>query len=172
MVHNNQIEPLFVLGKPPTDMLASLAEIGNTSPLIEYYTNTNSTGVLSAGRQGRITQGLDSLEITVTVTKEFNLVTIASMCENTNDCFVALNGVSVMPGMVFKEPGLDAGSEANDESCDSVPGPACAGGGRFGSPRGEGFVQVHPGILGVGDLSNIYNWTNPLMRVVVMEESV
>lgn len=172
MVHNDQAVPLFKMGEPPNSMLATLAELGNPNPFVNYYTNTNTTGVFSAETQGGVTQGGNTLEIKVTVSNEFNLVTIASMCENTNDCFVALNGVELMPGMILEEPGLDAGSEDNDESCASVPGPACLGEGRFASPRGEGFVQVHPGITGDGDLpADIYNWADPLMRVTV-DESV
>ncbi|KAL7460235.1 hypothetical protein ACHAXS_000699 [Conticribra weissflogii] len=99
------------------------------------------------------------------------MISIAAMCENTNDCFVGLSGVNVTGGMILYEPGLDAGSEENNESCDSVPGPFCIGkGNQFDRSRnGEGFIHIHRGIVGDGDLDKSLDWRNPMMRVVVKE---
>ena len=70
-------------------------------------------------------------------------------------------------------PGLDAGSEENNELCESIPGPGCANvtAGNIRSFNGEGFVHVHRGFFGIGDLlpQQQYDWRNPMVRVVVRE---
>jgi hypothetical protein len=92
----------------------------------------------------------------------------------TNDAFVALNGVALpLPGhpiVTFKARAYDAGSEVNDELCTSIPGPAFAecggpgGGARVGG--GEGFVHVHRGVHGVGNLKpSDRDWRNPVAEV-------
>jgi hypothetical protein len=115
--------------------------------------------------------GGERFDIVVEVCEEYPLVTIAAMAINTNDCFVAMNGVEVMPGMVLNLDGLDSGSEENNELCSSIPGPGCAnvaGSGNAMSGMGEGFVHVHRGMHGVGDLvADEYDWRNPMMRVIV-----
>ncbi|MEZ5601637.1 MAG: hypothetical protein R3F36_12070 [Candidatus Competibacteraceae bacterium] len=50
----------------------------------------------------------------------------------------------------------------------SIPGPLC--GGEGGSPNvgGEGFVHIHAGIHGIGDLNAAdYDWRNPVATVTV-----
>lgn len=66
--------------------------------------------------------------------------------------------------------GLDAGSEENNELCKSIPGPACAAdSGNEASGNGEGFVHVHPGIHGLGDLADgRYDWRNPMVQIKVL----
>ena len=78
------------------------------------------------------------------------------MTIKTNDCFTALNGVSLYPGMVLDLADLDAGSEENDEKFSSIPGPGCASIScdnvisrnsiscdNVISRNGKGFVRVH-----------------------------
>jgi hypothetical protein len=63
----------------------------------------------------------------------------------------------------------DAGSEVNDELCASIPGPDCGGAGA-GSPVGgeEGYVHVHTGIHGIGDLDpSERDWRNPVAMITV-----
>jgi hypothetical protein len=133
-----------------------------------------SEGVLSAiaFMDGAPYFGGTSFDIEVEVSEDYPLVTIASMAINTNDCFVAVNGVKVYPGKTLNLDGLDSGSEANNESCESIPGPGCMGkegaGTNERSGNGEGFVHVHRGMHGVGDLAvEEYDWRNPMMRVKV-----
>jgi len=90
---------------------------------------------------------------------------------------------------VLNLPGLDAGSEENNELCTSIPGPACSPeSGNVRSKNGEGFVHVHRGFHGINEgnmhlakldngangrpLSQVgYDWRNPLMRVTVVGDS-
>jgi hypothetical protein len=59
--------------------------------------------------------------IPITVTKDYPYVTIASMAINTNDCFVAINGMKLSDGDHITGPGYNAGTEENNELCNSTP---------------------------------------------------
>eukprot|EP00978_Attheya_sp_CCMP212_P026004 scaffold84758_cov61-Attheya_sp.AAC.5 len=171
MVHNSDTTPLYMRGKESSDALATLAENGDPSALVRSY--SGAAGVLSAIAMGNPmndgpTFGGQTIQIKVTTTSKYPLVTIASMAINTNDCFVALNGVRLLRGMVLDTPGLDAGSEENNENCSSIPGPGCPDSGNTADRNGEGFVHVHRGVMGVADLTLDSDWRNPMMRVAVM----
>jgi hypothetical protein len=171
MVHNEKAEPLYVHGKQSSEALARLAEHGDNSQLVEHYTK-NDIGVSSVEvfTTGAPFFGGDVFQIEVETSIEFPLVTIATMAINTNDCFIALNGVFPHPGLVIDLPGMDSGSEENNENCSSIPGPGCADvdGGNVDSGNGEGFVHVHRGVHGIGDLAAAeYDWRNPMMTVVI-----
>ena len=65
-------------------------------------------------------------------------------------------------------PVYDAGSEINDELCISIPGPVC-GGAAISPEDGEGYVHIHAGIHGIGDLAPAtYDWRNPAARISVV----
>eukprot|EP00541_Cyclophora_tenuis_P019293 CAMPEP_0116553714 /NCGR_PEP_ID=MMETSP0397-20121206/7197_1 /TAXON_ID=216820 /ORGANISM="Cyclophora tenuis, Strain ECT3854" /LENGTH=166 /DNA_ID=CAMNT_0004078809 /DNA_START=227 /DNA_END=727 /DNA_ORIENTATION=+ len=165
--------PLYRRGQPASPALARLAEDGTPSQLVEFYTQ-NSMGVLSTSihNDGAPYVGGESTEIEVTLNRNYPMVTIATMAINTNDCFVSINGMVLRDGMVLDLPGLDAGSEENNEMCSSIPGPGCMmTSGNVASGNGEGFVHVHRGFHGVGDLlpQSRYDWRNPMMRVVVSD---
>jgi hypothetical protein len=114
--------------------------------------------------------------IPVWVNKYYPYVTIAAMATNTNDAFVAINGMALVAGDHVTSVGYDAGSEENNELCSSIPGPACpASSGNVVSGRGEGVVHVHRGIHGVGDgnrtlAASMHDWRNPMMLVNVLSE--
>jgi hypothetical protein len=171
MVHNEFAAPLYVRGKQSSEALAMLAEHGDAAPLVDYYT-ANNIGVYytKVFTGGAPYFGGEVFQFEVETSRDYPLVTIATMAINTNDCFTALNGVYVYPGLVLDVPGLDAGSEENNEKCSSMPGPACASidGGNVDSGNGEGSVHVHRGFHGIGDLAaDRYDWRNPMMNVVV-----
>lgn len=61
------------------------------------------------------------------------------------------------------------GTEENNERCAFMPGPGCPmnSGNRQKGP-GEGFIHVHRGFHGVGDLKEAnYDWRNPVAEVVI-----
>ena len=179
MVHDDTIFPLYVQGEMASPELARLAEDGDASMLVDLYNGPDgpAPGVDDAFIFNAEAPyfGGETLEIEVEVSRRYPLVTIASMAINTNDCFVALNGVEVYDGMVLDTPGLDSGSEVNNERCDSIPGPACADSeltGNSADGGGEGFVHVHRGFFGVGGelTAQGYDWRNPMMRVEVSRD--
>ena len=168
MIHNEEETPIFTVGENATEAMAILAEDGDPSWLVEAYRNSTNAGFVGAITQGAPYSGGESLEFIISYNDDYPYLTIASMAINTNDCFVALNGVKITgEETVLQAPGYDAGSEENNELCSSIPGPACAETpGNVRSGNGEGFVHIHRGFFGVGDLSQSgYDWRNPMMRV-------
>ena len=158
---------LFKLGDPASGPLAALAEGGNTVPLTTML--AGMSGVKDVVTAGPLLMPGQSRTIMVKAGKRLSL---ASMLIPTNDGFVALNGVKVGgKSKTFWVPAYDAGSELNDELCSSIPGPDCGGPGAPGIPGGgEGFVHIHRGIHGVGDLApSTFDWNNPVARITVVK---
>lgn len=179
--HNEYAPKLFVPGHPARDELRSIAEMGDATSAQALYEQDENTLTSSIGSP--IAPG-GNATIKVAVNSAYPLVTLAAMCGNTNDCFVAVNGMHLYPGQVLYQPGWDAGTELNNELCTFVPGPACpAGSGNGQTETGEGYVHIHPGFHGVNkgrtDLSadelgadgeplgTALDWRNPMLQVVV-----
>ncbi|CAM9888429.1 unnamed protein product, partial [Scytosiphon promiscuus] len=61
------------------------------------------------------------------------------------------------------------GTEVNNELCTSIPGPGCdEDSGNIQNAPGEGFIHVHRGFHGVGDLAeSSYDWRNPVAEVFI-----
>jgi hypothetical protein len=174
MVHNEQATPtLFEFGSEASSSLATLAETGSPADLVAMYSGMD--GVMSAtvhaGPNFPLMAG-DSTEITVTLTKDYPYVSLASMFINSNDGFVALNGGMLHSGATIYLDGLDAGTEENNEVCSNIPGPACSGisaDNDRATGNAEGFVHVHRGIHGIADITAAdYDWRNPMVKVEVM----
>jgi hypothetical protein len=159
---------LFTPGSASSDELAILAEGGDTVPL--------SAMLLSNEKVKDVATSVGLLEPGETVTIEipsgegFNYISMAAMLIPTNDGFFALNGVSASIGnkkVMYLSPAYDAGSELNDEDCLNIPGPVCGGEG-FNSADGEGYVHIHAGIHGIGDIEAAdYDWRNPVARITI-----
>lgn len=63
---------------------------------------------------------------------------------------------------------LDAGSEANTESCRDIPGPPCGSVGVRHPAMAEGVVGVSHGLTGTGDLAKaVYGWNDPVATVTL-----
>ena len=146
MAHNSNADRLYVREQPSSEPLALLTENGVPAHLVDFYTE-NDNGVFSAKafNEGAPYFGGETFQVQAEVSGDYSLVIIATMATNNNDCFTALNGVRLYPDMVLDLPGLDAGSEENDEECNSIPGPGCASiiGDNVISRNDEGFVRVH-----------------------------
>ena len=171
MTHDDTIPPLFSFGAAASGPLATLAESGSPEELVQMYSAYlgSGAGEVRAFADGFPVMGGESATFDITVSDRYPYVTIASMAIHTNDCFVAINGMPLNSGDVHYLPGLDAGSEANDEVCANIPGPACMGGMGRSTETPEGFVHVHPGFHGVGDLAESrYDWRNPMAVVKVL----
>ena len=165
---------LFELGSPASSQLETLAEEGNTGPLKallsampEVKGVTDSGALLNPGH---------SVTLTVKTGGGFDHVSVAAMLIPTNDGFLALNGVEGPNGdetLMLFSPAYDAGTERNDELCASIPGPFFAecggpGGGADVVGGAEGFVHVHAGIHGIGNLNaSERDWRNPVARITI-----
>lgn len=159
-------QPLLTLGDPASPELTRIAEGGDTGPFQQHLLDTgmaydamSSEGLLNPGQ---------SVTLHVKSKGKFKYLTIAAMLLPTNDGVIALNGMRLPKrSSTMMVPAFDAGSEVNDELCAHIPGPHC-GGAAFSDEDGEGFVHIHPGITGVGDLAaNQYDWKNPIAKISV-----
>lgn len=167
--HRAADELLFTPGGAPGDELAALAEGGDTAPLravldADHRVNATETsaGLLDPGH---------SVTVSIKARPGRDHVSLAAMLIPTNDGFVSVQNVELPYGRHAKTlyaPAYDAGSEPNDELCLSIPGPVCGGEGGSPGVPGEGFVHVHGGIHGTGDLNPAArDWRNPVARIVI-----
>jgi hypothetical protein len=91
---------------------------------------------------------------------------LAAMLVTTNDAFTGLNNVRVRAyPTTYHAVAYDAGAENNDESCAYIPGPPCGNLHQASDEAGEGYVYVHPGIQGIGDVGVEYDWRNPVAKI-------
>ena len=169
---------LFTLGQAATPELAILAEEGDVAPLTARLLAT--PGVRDVADSGAPPGGFvgpgQSKTVLVDAGRGADHVSVAAMLIPTNDGFFALNGVRAPRGgevLTYLSPAYDAGSERNDELCANIPGPffaECGGPGGGGRPAGgeEGYVHIHAGIHGIGDLkASSRDWRNPVAQITI-----
>lgn len=169
---------LFDLGQPASPQLAILAEEGNTAPLTALLLST--PGVRDVADSGAPPGGFvppgQSKTVIVDAGRGAHHLSVAAMLIPTNDGFFALNGERGPRGdevLTYFSPAYDSGSERNDELCASIPGPdfaECGGAGGGGQPAGgeEGYVHIHAGIHGTGDMNaSERDWRNPVARITI-----
>jgi hypothetical protein len=161
--------PVYMPGKGASAELEAVAEGGDTSALAaeldasdDVYDTSSSEGLLAPG---------ESVTITVKGKKDFRYISLVSMLIPTNDAFIGISGVKVPrksnSPLTVPVIAYDAGTEENDESCANIPGPVCGGEG-LSAAHGEGFIHVHSGIHGTGDLAaETYDWNNPAASLTI-----
>jgi len=163
---------LFELGQPASMELAYLAEDGMTDPLTDMLAGESRVYDFAVA-DGGIMPG-SSVTVEVDVAYFFNRISLAGMLVSTNDAFVALDG-KYFPAFglgsqrrMFEAAAYDAGTEVNTESCEHIPGPPCGNPGVRVTEGAEGYVLVHSGIHGIGDLdASAKDWNNPVALVTV-----
>jgi hypothetical protein len=97
----------------------------------------------------------------------------------TNDAFYAVRGIRlpIFIGQSIRvyANAYDAGSEANDESADTIGALGAADDdpatGVGINENGEGYIHVHAGIHGIGGPDGLdeatYDWRNPVVEVTI-----
>ncbi|MFN0168866.1 MAG: spondin domain-containing protein [Bryobacteraceae bacterium] len=163
---------LFSLGQAAGVPLEVLAEGGDTAPLKTML--MSNPAVKSVADSGAPLGPGQSVTVMVDAQGAFDHISLASMLVPTNDAFLALNGVEGPKGsrtLALFSPAYDAGTEANDENCASIPGPpsVCTGQGFNESRAGaEGFVHIHRGIHGIASLMAArWDWRNPVAYITI-----
>lgn len=111
-------------------------------------------------------------EVTFTIDGSAGYISVVSMLVNTNDAIMVVDTAALPEhsGDTVKlyAKSYDAGTETNDEMCSHIPGPACGGAGGSPDDDGEGFVHIHRGLQGVGDLDAAAQaWTDPVAVITV-----
>ena len=166
---------LFELGSPASPQLKTLAEEGNVAPMTALL--LGNPNVLDVVNSGALLNPGSSITQRVRTRGGFDNVSVAAMLIPTNDGFFAVNdleGPDEMDAVTVFSPAYDAGTEVNDERCASIPGPGfieCGGpgGNAGGAPGGgEGYVHIHAGIHGIGDLDRaLRDWRNPVAKITI-----
>ncbi|MGR9106614.1 MAG: spondin domain-containing protein [Gammaproteobacteria bacterium] len=188
---------LFELGQPVRATLATLAETGAPFLLAEELAADPRVGQAFslpslAGFPGNFFDGVLCAGQTLTTrigARPGDVLSLAAMTFPTNDGFIGLSGVRLPVNgrkVTYFSQAYDAGSESNDELCIHMPGitglPGCPGAADGedddlnSDPNipdenptgGEGYIHIHSGIHGVGDLAaKDFDWRNPVARITI-----
>lgn len=175
VTHSNDFR-LFTLGDPASEALEILAEGGDTSPVGDEAANF-ATDIQTI--DGLLAPG-ETASIVVAGPAERGFFTVAAMMIPTNDTFIAANHVRLpeQGSLMRRLFAHDAGTEANDQNCNNIPGPRCGGEGYSPDVEDgdEGFVHISNGFHDLGDIADdggellgprAYDWRNSVARVVV-----
>lgn len=148
--------------------LTAIAEGGDTSVLEAELDGVSAvSGYANSG--GPVPP---ATEVTFDVDGSTAYISLVSMLVNTNDALMVVDTAALPEnsGDYIKvyARSYDAGTETNDEMCSNIPGPACGGAGASPGDDGEGFVHIHRGLQGVGDLdSAMQAWADPVAVVTI-----
>ncbi len=168
IAHNKHFK-LFKVAEAASPNLIIMAESGNVSPLLEELAgNSNVSATITTLDQSPpvILPGT-SITVEIKAPKK-TYFTIAGMLATSNDAFTSVtlkapkkNHYANAMAMTY-----DAGSEDNNELCIDIPGPPCGGTNATIDGDGEGFVTIHNGVHGVGDLVPAdLDWRGPTAMV-------
>ena len=169
----------FSIRDEASDALEQLAESGNNNALIELANSDVLTQSAVSGN-GIIPPG-GSENIIVTVNGESmtdsHELTFVSMPVNTNDGLVAvlnasLSDLDIGDSKVIHALSYDAGTEANTESSQTVPG---MGGEGFNADRDDirNAIHLHAGVvtqdegLTTSSLNSTHKWDNPMVSITI-----
>jgi hypothetical protein len=157
---------LFRLGEAAIEELELLAENGMTAPLEDLLLASGKAQDTS-GTGGLLLPG-ETMSFEIQGSRRYGHLSLAAMLLPTHDNFVALDAIPLpKQAVTVYAKGYDAGTEANVELCDHIPGPPCFGTNEP-DDSGEGFVHIGSGIHGVGELDPaVHDWNNPVARITV-----
>ena len=167
LVSHNRTYAIFTVGNAASAGLVTQAETGNPAPLA--LEASNAVGVMDVVTGSNVIPYGQTATFQIAASRR-GRITLTTMLAATNDGFAALNSV-VLPkrsGQYFAYV-YDAGSEYNNENCGYIPGPPCApDSGNARTDSGEGFVSIHNGIHGIGDLAAAsLDWRGPAAIVTI-----
>jgi len=150
VIHNKRYK-LFEVTNVASEGLATLAESGNNSVLANEVNAAHGVIQVIAGSAPIVYA--NSRTYKFSAPKKAHL-SFSAMLATTNDAFAGLSGVSLpKKSVTYMAATYDAGSEDNNELCIDIPGPPCGGTNATIVGDGEGFITVHNGVSGVGDLA-------------------
>ncbi|CAM9505419.1 unnamed protein product [Ectocarpus fasciculatus] len=176
VVHEKGSKPLFSHGVRARHAVKLMAEEGINRKIEEIATNEAGFCGFAVAKGPLLPGKTWHGEINFNAKKcKDPVYSVVAKLDNTNDAFMGIAGSKFpkdeCPSKHFP-PAFDAGTEKNNERCNCMPGRACPESTRnqreVHTRGSEGFVHVHRGFQGVGDLSKEdYGWQNPVAEVVV-----
>lgn len=170
VTHSKRIA-LFKVGDEALHELVLVAEDGNGAPLADLVRTLPQVADAQAN-MAPIPPGMDATYV-IHSKRGFDALSVVAMLVNTNDAFFAIDSKSLPNSRNSRKTyyalGYDAGSEANNEDCRFIPGPACPGSPNMRSTDdAEGYVHIHNGVHGIADLAaDKYDWRNPVAKVTI-----
>ena len=160
---------LFVPGEAIPEPMIPLVEEGKTDELVAFLDALPQIHDVAVG-EGPLPPGA-STTVEVQARGKFLYLSAVGMLATTNDAFFGLDSHFLLGAPFTRHenvPAYDAGSEEDDELCQFIPGPPCENLDVRATENAEGFVHVHAGIKGVGDLpTDEWSWHNPVVRIDV-----
>ncbi len=181
---------IFRLGEPASTQLRTLAEEGNTGPMLFALSGMSELvgEVVSTPAPpplDRLTSPGKSISVSIHGGGRFSRISVMAMLIPTNDAFFAIDAAELPrseKAVTLYAPAYDSGTERNDELCSSIPGPGFAecvtpsnpsgDGGGAQAGQGEGFIHIHAGIHGNGNMSAaMRDWRNPVARITIRRTS-
>jgi hypothetical protein len=177
VVHSDAVA-LYTPGQPASPELAAEAEDADASGLMSMLQSLEGDGVDSYAMADANLMPGESVTLQVTSQGFFKRITTLAMLVTTNDGFMASTTpiqTLALGGNPFDDNVIhvaasawDAGSEANTEDCAFIPGPPCGSHGVRDPDGAEGFVRIHSGIHGIGDLNAAaLDWRNPVALISI-----
>lgn len=167
-------EAPWTFGTTASVGLEMLAESGANEEYLNY-----ESALAAVSAEGAIGPG-ETTTVIITVEEQETLnLSFAAMLGNTNDAFTGLSSLDVstleVGGSLSRTTtAYDAGTEANTETAETVPGPAASGEG-FNEIRDDtaDIITMHPGIVSNQDglstsaLGVEHKFDNPVSKIVI-----
>ena len=165
-------------GSPATLGLENLAESGNPEPFVNEAGFNTNVDMIEMGVSGFTAGNSQTINISTSYANNLEL-TIATMLANTNVAFTGVTNwkvgdLKVGESLTAMPHVYDAGTESNDETSATMPGPAAGGEGyNPARPGNTNVVTIHPGVvtqadgIGTSALTEIDRWLGPAARIVV-----
>lgn len=165
VVHSKRAD-VWSVGEIATHPVAAIAEDANNAPAESALADLPGVRDVFTGAGGPIPPGA-TRTYTVEIRGHFNRLTVLTMLVNTNDAFTGLDSLRVGGhDDTRRTRAYDAGSEANNEDEDFIPGPCCNH-PFVRDPEGA-LIRMHGGITGVGDLDPaVYGWRGAVARIAI-----
>ena len=176
---------MFELATPASVEMQAIAEGGDIAGMVDLL---DSVGASISNDDGLLAPG-ESVTLTLRDVDAGDVFSMSAMLLPTNDGFTGIDSATLPAdtATLFARS-YDSGTEANDEVAGSgapgepgfpAPPPVVATGTGTGasgiSASAEGFVHIHPGVIGdldtTGGVSDInaavHRWEDPTARVVI-----
>jgi hypothetical protein len=158
----------FEEGDAPSDELARLAEAGDGQPMADKLSKLKVVDQATVSTTGLTLPG-KSTTVMISAKRAIAHISVAAMLGATNDAFFAIKDAALPWGrraVTYMAPAYDAGSETNDELSSTVAG--LGGEGYSPNDSGEGFIHIHGGVHGIGNLNPAtMDWRNPVAKITI-----
>ena len=170
-------------GQRASEALVAQAEGGKTDGFVALAeaAGANYKIAMNMDMTRRYTMPGQTTTVTITADTMMNSsLSVSSMLVSTNDAFIAAIDVPLFDadGMPVSKTidlmAYDAGSEDNTEMASDIPGPLGLdadmdpAGSNARVPTEGGTIMMHPGIQGVGDVTDAFAWEGPVARLAIM----